>query len=256
MSIKEFSESAKGFIKSPLGIIALFIILVYGFASLVVGFGQSLENYIAPLIYFMVFFPVIVFLGFLWLVAKHHNKLYSPSDFRDDDSFLKAQLSSVASLIAAVTKMPGSSGELNQDQLDEIIRIVSGTKKAISSENRKNRVLWVDDRPDYNVYELQAFEKQGLEFELVTSTSDAIQILKQEEFAVIISDMKRKEDLQAGYTLLDQLKLSGNSTPVVIYTGLSSVDARKAREHGALGITHRPQELFRLVMKEVVQNDS
>ena len=190
-------------------------------------------------------------------MAKHHNKLYGPSDFRDEENFLKVQLSTAVSLtLAKAKKEHNSPGDLHQNQLDEIIRIVSGTKKAISSENRKNRVLWVDDRPDYNLYELQAFEKQGLEFELVTSTNDAIQILKQEEFAVIISDMKRKEDLHAGYTLLDQLKLSGNSTPVVIYTGLSSVDKRKAREHGALGITHKPQELFRLVMKEVVQNDS
>ena len=58
MSIKEFSDSAKGFTKSPLGIIALFIVLVYGFASLVVGIGQNINDHIAPLIYFMVFFQV------------------------------------------------------------------------------------------------------------------------------------------------------------------------------------------------------
>ena len=64
MSVKEFSESAKGFTKSPLGIIALFIVLVYGFASLVVGFGQNVSSHITPLIYFMVIFPGVVFLDF------------------------------------------------------------------------------------------------------------------------------------------------------------------------------------------------
>ncbi len=70
MEPEKFAETAIGFTKSPLGIIALFIVLVYGFASFVVGFGNGLSEHIAPLIYFMVFFPVIVFLGFLWLVAN------------------------------------------------------------------------------------------------------------------------------------------------------------------------------------------
>ena len=260
MSIKEFSESATGFTKNPLGIIALFIILVYAFASLVVGFGQSLENYVAPLIYFMVFFPVIVFLGFLWLVANHHNKLYGPSDFRNEDNFFKAyeeNLLSSTYLEFADKKNQASSGEFHQGQFDQFTELALRTKKPISSESWKNRVLWVDDHPEKNMYERLAFEKQGLKFRLATSTNEAIQILKQEKFAVIISDMNREEGSEAGYVLLEQLKLSRNSTPVVIYTGytgLKSVDKRKASEYRALGSTNRPQELFRLVM-EVVRNN-
>ena len=53
---KDFAESAKGFTKSPLGIIALFIVLVYGFATIAVTFGSNLKDYVAPLIYFLVLF--------------------------------------------------------------------------------------------------------------------------------------------------------------------------------------------------------
>ena len=81
MEPAKFAETATGFTKSPLGIIALFIVLVYGFASLVVGFGNALSEHVVPLIYFMVFFPVVVFVGVLWLVAKHHNKLYGPVSY-------------------------------------------------------------------------------------------------------------------------------------------------------------------------------
>ncbi len=84
METRNFAESAMGFTKSPVGIIALFIVLVYGFASLVVGLGSGLSEHVVPLIYFMVFFPVVVFIGFLWLVARHHNKLYGPADFRNE----------------------------------------------------------------------------------------------------------------------------------------------------------------------------
>jgi hypothetical protein len=92
-NLKTFSDTAKGLSKSPLGIIALFIVLVYGFAALVVGIGQkSLEGTAAhPLIWFLVLFPVIVLGVFAWLVAWHHEKLYGPGDFKNQEDFLKLQ---------------------------------------------------------------------------------------------------------------------------------------------------------------------
>ncbi|WP_086933954.1 response regulator [Agarilytica rhodophyticola] len=252
MSVKEFSESAIGFTKSPLGIIALFIVLIYGFASLVVGFGQNLSNHIAPLIYFMVFFPVMVFLGFLWLVAKHHKKLYGPSDFKDEENFLKSQLSSAISLAAAVSKQSGGERELNQDQLEEVVDIISNTKQQPSSEKWKNCILWVDDHPENNFYERQTFENQGLHFKLALSTEEALNTLKYEKFAVIISDMGRKEGPQEGYALLNELIKSGNQTPFIIYASSSLPEHKKiAREKGALSSTNRPQELFQLVMRAI-----
>jgi len=252
MSVKEFSESAKGFTKSPLGIIALFIVLVYGFASIVVGFGQNLSEHIAPLIYFMVLFPVLVFTGFLWLVAKHHNKLYGPSDFKDEENFLKMQISSAASLVAAISKQPGGEGDLNQVELDELVELVTRTSQNKSTEKWKNKILWVDDRPDNNVHERQAFEAQGLQFKLVLSTNEALEALNQQKFACIISDMGRKEGPKEGYVLLDKLRASGNTTPYVIYAGSNLPEHKKmAREHGALGSTNRAQELFQLVMGAV-----
>jgi len=87
-----FSDSAKDLSKNPLGIIALFIVLVYGFACLLFGFSakELTPNERLPLIWFTSLFPVLVLGVFAWLVAKHYNKLYAPRDYRDDDSFLKA----------------------------------------------------------------------------------------------------------------------------------------------------------------------
>ncbi len=252
MAIKEISESALGFTKSPLGIIALFIVLVYGFASLVVALGQNVGPHIVPLIYFMVYFPVLVFFGFLWLVAKHHRKLYGPSDFKDEENFLKTQLSSAASLAAAISKQPETEGELSQNQLDEIVELVSKARQKHSVEKWRNRVLWVDDHPNNNVHERQALEAQGLEFRLALSTAEAMEILKREKFALIISDMGRKEGAKEGYVLLDQLRQGGDRTPFVIYAGANAPSmAPTAKEKGALGCTNRAQELFSLVMEAI-----
>lgn len=169
MNTDKFRESAQGFAKSPLGIIALFIVLVYGFASLVVGLGQGISEHITPLVYFMVFFPVIVFCGFPWLVANHHNKLHGPSDFKNEDNFMKSQMTSVASLVTATAKHSGHDGELPESQLREIVSIVSNASKSQISSERRNGVLWIDDRPENIVHEVQAFQAQGVEFSLALS---------------------------------------------------------------------------------------
>lgn len=256
MDADKFAESAKGFTKSPLGIIALFIVLVYGFASLVVGLGQGISEHITPLVYFMVFFPVVVFCGFLWLVANHHNKLYGPSDFRNEDNFMKSQMASVASLAAATAKQPGHEGGLPESQLRDIVNIVSTASRNPMKEKWKSRVLWVDDRPENNVYERQAFQAQGIEFSLALSTNEALDILKTNKFSAIISDMGRKEGPKEGYVLLDKLRSLGDTTPFVIYAGSNLPEHKKqAREHGAIGSTNRADELFQLVMGTIA-NDS
>jgi CheY-like chemotaxis protein len=252
MNIKEFANSAQGFTKSPLGIIALFIVLVYGFASIVVGFGQDLADHISPLIYFMVLFPVLVFMGFLWLVAKHHRKLYGPSDFKDEENFLKNQLSSAASLAAAIAKQTGDGGGLGESEVNEIVDLVSHTKKVTSPEKWMNRVLWVDDRPENNLYAQRALEAQGLKFESALSTNEALEILERKKFAVIISDMGRVEGPQEGYVLLEKLRKTGNSVPFIIFSASDRPEHRQmAREKGAIGSTNRVQELFQLVMEVV-----
>lgn len=65
--------------------------LVYGFACLLFGFSSKNLELVErqPLIWFVVLFPLVVLTLFGWLVSKHHDKLYAPTDYRDDGSFLK-----------------------------------------------------------------------------------------------------------------------------------------------------------------------
>lgn len=87
----EFLKGAKDFTRNPLGIIALFISLIYGFASLLLNSSAEklTEAERWPLIIFIVVFPVMVLVTFYLLVTNHHGKLYAPSDFKDDKSFLR-----------------------------------------------------------------------------------------------------------------------------------------------------------------------
>lgn len=254
---KSFAESAKGFTKSPLGIIALFIVLVYGFASLVVSFGKNLNNNVEPLIYFLVIFPVIVFSGFLWLVAKHHKKLYGPSDFKDEDNFLKMQMTAMS--LAAATAKPSNSTdntEFSEKHLEKILELVSRTSKREKINNLENKILWVDDRPENNVYERKAFEAQGIDFSIALSTEKAMQLLESNRYAAIISDMGRKEGPQEGYVLLDKIRKIGIKTPFFIYAGSNAPEHKKmAIERDAQGTTNRADELYRMVMDAITNSN-
>lgn len=85
----DFEGTAVKLSQGPLGIVALFIVLVHGFASLVLGVGRGLsEADRTILVWFLVLFPVLVFFVFAWLVSCHHAKLYPPQAFRDDSYFV------------------------------------------------------------------------------------------------------------------------------------------------------------------------
>ena len=90
-ALKEFGDTAKALSKNPLGIIALFIVLIYGLAALVVGLSSQLgPEERRPIVWFLAIFPFIVLAVCGWLVSRHYEKLYAPRDFNSDEAFLSA----------------------------------------------------------------------------------------------------------------------------------------------------------------------
>lgn len=88
MKTEEFEQTTVKLSQGPLGIIALFIVLIHGFASLVLGFSPNLEGgNRSILVWFLVLFPALVFTVFAWLVSTRHQKLYPPTAFRNEDLF-------------------------------------------------------------------------------------------------------------------------------------------------------------------------
>lgn len=90
--VGDFGKTAQRLSRNPLGIIALFIVLVYGIAALVLGVSsEHLEaGERLPVVWFLVIYPFFVLGIFYWLVARHHTKLYAPIDFPDKEGFFRA----------------------------------------------------------------------------------------------------------------------------------------------------------------------
>ena len=249
---KSLGETAKSLARNPLGIIALFIVMVYGFASLVTAFaGSFTAAERLPLIYFLICFPVLVLCVFAWLVSKHSGKLFAPSDFRNEDNYVKMQMSVVASLTAATAKSDTPASEAELHRIVEVVRAAS--LATASGDGWRNHILWVDDRPANNEYERQAFEGVGLRFTLALSTAEAFERLSQNKYAAIISDMGRREGPREGYVLLDRLRQQADRTPLFFYASSNAPEhKRETQEHGGQGCTNNAQELFEMVTRAVI----
>ncbi len=140
-SVKSFGDTAKSLARNPLGIIALFIVLVYGFASLVTAFAGSFSaGERLPLIWFLVLFPVLVLGVFAWLVSRHGGKLYSPSDFRDEGNYVRVQLNRLEAAVEKVgiappqTKQSASNAALLQSRHSDSRLAVAQTRLEVERE--------------------------------------------------------------------------------------------------------------------------
>lgn len=247
-------DAAKGLARNPLGIIALFIVLVYGFASLVTAFaGSFTHEERLPLIYFLVCFPALVLIIFAWLVSNHSAKLFAPADFKNEENYVK-MLSAAASLAAASAKNPAIGNESDIAHIVEVVR-ETAPQRNISSDGWRNHILWVDDLPENNTYERQAFEALGLKFSIALSTNEALSLMKDQKFAAVISDMGRKEGQREGYVLLDTMRANGNQTPLFFYASSNAPKhKRETLDHGGQGCTNNAQELFQMVTKAVISS--
>jgi CheY-like chemotaxis protein len=167
----------------------------------------------------------------------------------------RKQAEAVAALTAANISRPGEGNPVENATTSarEAAQVVADvvTPRVIRNA-RQARVLWVDDNPYNNIHERQSLEALGVTFVLAATTDEAIEKLKRQHFEAIISDMGRPPDPRAGYTLLDQLRASGDRTPFIIYAGSRSPEHQiEARKHDAIGCTNRPSELFEMVLSVV-----
>ncbi len=246
-------ETAKALSRNPLGIVALFIVLVYAMAALVLGVAAT---GLAPfervlLVLFLVGFPPGVLWVFRDLVINHTGKLYSPADFREEKNFMEV----VAALAAASGRAETRPGQPPAAPADPIRLFTAARTATVAARTaaRVPKVLWVDDHPDNNVHERRAMEAAGMSVQTALSTEEGLARAAADRFDVIVSDMRRPEGGQeAGYDLLKALRARGDATPYVIYAGPADAAQREeAKALGAAGRATSASELMELVTRSL-----
>ena len=188
-------------------------------------------------------------------MSCHPGKLNGPGDCKNEENYLRMQLTAAASLAAAATHRQDSNAEeIDVSQIASSVRNAAPSYHRLEELSWKNRILWVDDRSENNIYERAAFAAVGLSFSLASSTKEALNILERSRFAAIISDMGRHEGPREGYALLEILRNKGDQILFFIYAGPILLEHKpEAQQREAQGNTIDPQELFKLVTRAVIQ---
>jgi CheY-like chemotaxis protein len=84
-------------------------------------------------------------------------------------------------------------------------------------------ILWVDDRPQNNAFEITALEDAGHRIRTVRSSGEAEAALWTGHFDAILSDMGRPEGRDAGLELLRKLRAAGDRRPYGFYSSSASL---------------------------------
>ncbi len=113
-----------------------------------------------------------------------------------------------------------------------------------------DRILWVDDNPTNNMFEVARLRGVGIAIDQVTSTDEALASLAHARYSKVITDMERVEGgvthPKAGLELMRRMKANDFVAPVFVYCSQRAVDVGRDAllAEGAAGVTASPLELF------------
>jgi CheY-like chemotaxis protein len=134
------------------------------------------------------------------------------------------------------------------------LAIVSSQEQGVAPRDYLRRILWVDDWPENNYYEVAQLKSLGVEVVQVRSTSEGIETLRHASvsFDAVLSDMYRTEDGRsdhdAGIDLIRRMRERGHDEPVFVYASHQVVSRRnEILAVGGNGVTASPSVLFEML---------
>ena len=106
--------------------------------------------------------------------------------------------------------------------------------------NRKNRILWVDDYPSNNESIIKLFEDRGIQFDIAITTRQGVELFKRELYDLVITDMGRGNESDAGISLIEELRHLHCQVPIVVFASDRAIQryGSEALRLGAFEVTN------------------
>jgi tetratricopeptide (TPR) repeat protein len=119
-------SAAAAVVRNPLSVIAMFVLLVEAIATITLIQVSAQEPIAFPLVWFVIAFPTLIALLFFSTLWWRHQFLYSPMEYRSDESFLTAmyRLQRVEARQEAADLNPRTADETQSLQVvDRLLRL-------------------------------------------------------------------------------------------------------------------------------------
>lgn len=110
------------------------------------------------------------------------------------------------------------------------------------------RILIVDDEEELASTLAERLELRDFEVEVATGGSDALKLVRQRDFNVLIADVKMPGI--GGLDLMAAVRRENPEVPVILFTGHGSVaEADRGKRAGAFDYVMKPVDIEALVEK-------
>jgi CheY-like chemotaxis protein len=121
------------------------------------------------------------------------------------------------------------------------------------TQKLQKTILWVDDHPSNNDYEVKALKPLGVDVIQVRSNDEAYSAIEKSRPALVVTDIGRDREPTDGMDLTETVAKRWPDLPVLIYTSTRSLASKKdeALRRGAKGITAYPSELINMVIENL-----
>lgn len=116
------------------------------------------------------------------------------------------------------------------------------------------RILWVDDHPDNNDLPRNVLEGAGADVDLAKSTEEALSALQKQPgrtYDLVITDMRRGDNMSAGLDLLSVMRESGLRIPSIVHSTnpLARQKETVLQDLGAVAVSVGHQNLIENVLR-------
>jgi CheY-like chemotaxis protein len=137
------------------------------------------------------------------------------------------------------------------EEASDPTKLVQTRQKIAEIEHKlRKTVLWVDDHPSNNTYEVEALQPLGVEIRQAESNTEAYSEIEKQRPDLVITDISRDNQQTDGLDLVSTLSEQRPGLPVIVYTSYGGARSKKteALARGARAITGHPAELIQLVL--------
>lgn len=149
-----------------------------------------------------------------------------------------------------------------RSKLDKIVQLLQDLQndrtKTTKGKDEKQEIpiirkaLWVDDYPSNNEAIVDIYRQQNVEFDLALNTGQALEFLAKKEYDLIISDIGRGSEFDAGVRMIREIKRYHSSPPpILIFASDKAIEqfGVLAKKEGAMLVTSVTRELITTMNK-------
>lgn len=166
-------------------------------------------------------------------LRDHGNNIFSFKKETDIEEMLKKQWSSyfqklIKEQFSKKEKSDNNKLEKKVDELQTLIwRFINEAPREkdiqVGQKKKYGRILWVDDYPVNNESVISFFEEQNIHFDIALTTEQGLKLYRKELYDLIITDMGRGDESNAGITLIKELKSLHCQVPVIVYCSMAAI---------------------------------